>query len=79
MSYCWPSIVPVAQPDALFAFHELSRRQGDFAMSGVAARARRAGERWNTDWVAFGVSDRPVQLSNIKGLFDDDRRGTGRA
>ena len=63
--------LPVAQPDALFAFHELSRRQGDFAMSGVAARARRAGERWNTDWVAFGVSDRPVQLSNIKGLFDD--------
>ncbi len=63
--------IPVAQPDALFAFHELSRRQGDFAMSGVAARARRAGERWKTDWVAFGVSDRPVQLSNIKGLFDE--------
>lgn len=63
--------VPVAQPDALFAFHELSRRHGDFAMSGVAARARRAGERWNTDWVAFGVSDRPVQLSNTKDLFDD--------
>jgi aerobic carbon-monoxide dehydrogenase medium subunit len=63
--------IPVAQPDALFAFRELSRRHGDFAMSGVAARARRAGERWNTDWVAFGVSDRPVQLSNIKGLFDE--------
>jgi carbon-monoxide dehydrogenase medium subunit len=62
--------IPVAQPDALFAFHELSRRQGDFAVSGVAARARLAGERWNTDWVACGVSDRPVQLSNIKDLFD---------
>jgi carbon-monoxide dehydrogenase medium subunit len=62
--------IPVAQPDALFSFHELSRRQGDFAMSGVAARARRVAERWNTDWVAFGVSDRPVQLPSVKDLFD---------
>ena len=63
--------IPVAQPDALFSFHELSRRQGDFAMAGVAARARCSGERWDTDWVGFGVSDRPVQLSNVKALFDE--------
>ena len=63
--------IPVARPDELFSFHEFSRRQGDFAMAGVAARARCAGERWNTDWVGFGVSDRPVQLSNVKALFDE--------
>lgn len=63
--------IPVARPDALFSFHELSRRQGDFAMAGVAARARCAGEHWDTEWVGFGVSDRPVQLFNVKALFDE--------
>lgn len=63
--------IPVARPDELFSFHELSRRQGDFAMAGVAARARCAGERWNTDWVGFGVSDRPVQLPSVKALLDE--------
>jgi carbon-monoxide dehydrogenase medium subunit len=63
--------IPAALPDALFAFHELSRRQGDFAMSGVVARARCVGDAWTTDWVAFGVSDRPVLLPMLKNLFDD--------
>jgi aerobic carbon-monoxide dehydrogenase medium subunit len=63
--------IPAALPDALFAFHELSRRQGDFALSGIAARARCVSDAWVTDWVAFGVSDRPVSLSTVKGLFDD--------
>jgi CO/xanthine dehydrogenase FAD-binding subunit len=63
--------IPAAVPDALFAFHELSRRQGDFALSGIAARARCIGDAWITDWVAFGVSDRPVSLPSVKGLFDE--------
>lgn len=63
--------IPAALPDALFAFHELSRRQGDFALSGIAARARCLSDAWVTDWVAFGVSDRPVPLATVKGLFDD--------
>jgi aerobic carbon-monoxide dehydrogenase medium subunit len=63
--------VPAALPDALFAFHELSRRQGDFALSGIAARARCVSDGWVTDWVAFGVSDRPLSLMTVKGLFDD--------
>jgi carbon-monoxide dehydrogenase medium subunit len=61
--------IPVATPDALYAFKELSRRQGDFALSGVAARARCLGDAWITDWVAFGVSDRPVRLPAVKTLF----------
>jgi carbon-monoxide dehydrogenase medium subunit len=63
--------IPAALPDALFAFHELSRRQGDFALSGIAARARCVSDAWITDWVAFGVSDRPVSLPTVKGLFDN--------
>jgi carbon-monoxide dehydrogenase medium subunit len=52
-----------------FAFHELSRRQGDFALSGVAARAAFANTVWTTRWVAFGVSDRPVVLTAVENLF----------
>jgi carbon-monoxide dehydrogenase medium subunit len=62
--------IPAALPDALFAFHELSRRRGDFALSGIAARARCVSDAWLTDWVAFGVSDRPLSLMTVKGLFD---------
>jgi len=62
--------VPAALPDALFAFHELARRQGDFALSGVAARARCVSGAWISDWVAFGVSDRPLVLAAVKDLFD---------
>jgi hypothetical protein len=40
-------------------------------MAGVVARARYAGERWTTDWVGFGISDRPVQLLAVKALFDE--------
>ena len=32
---------PVAQPDAVFGFAELSRRHGDFATVGVAVQARK--------------------------------------
>jgi aerobic carbon-monoxide dehydrogenase medium subunit len=63
--------IPAALPDAMFAFRELSRRQGDFAFSGIAARARCVSDAWVTDWVAFGISDRPVSLSTVKSLFDD--------
>ena len=62
--------IPVAQADALFSFHELSRRQGDFALSGVSARARPSVQGWNTDWVAFGVSNRPIPLLCVKKVFD---------
>jgi carbon-monoxide dehydrogenase medium subunit len=52
-----------------FGFHELSRRKGDFALSGLAARADTRADNWNTDWVAFGVSDRPVILGALRRLF----------
>src|SRR5262245_15335122 len=34
-------LLPAAQPDEVFGFSELSRRHGDFATVGVAARARK--------------------------------------
>lgn len=54
-----------------FSFHELSRRQGDFALAGIAARAQIHGSIWNTEWVAFGVGDRPILLSAVQQLFSN--------
>lgn len=59
-----------AASDEHFAFHELSRRQGDFAMSGVAARAKFAS-RVETRWVGFGVSARPILLAAVTELFNE--------
>ncbi|MBR1231745.1 xanthine dehydrogenase family protein subunit M [Bradyrhizobium sp. AUGA SZCCT0182] len=60
-----------AASDEHFAFHELSRRQGDFAMSGVAARAKFAPQRIETRWVGFGVSGHPILLPAVTELFTE--------
>ncbi len=53
---------PVALPGDGFAFAELSRRHGDYALAGVAVRVSRApsGELREAVLAAFGVSSRPV-------------------
>ena len=54
-------LVPARRPDEVFGFRELSRRTGDFAMVGVAARARllEAGLR-DLRLVVFGCEARPL-------------------
>ena len=52
---------PVAGEGGLWGFDELSRRHGDYALAGLAATARRAGDRLaDLRLVFFGVGDRPV-------------------
>jgi 2-furoyl-CoA dehydrogenase FAD binding subunit len=53
---------PVAGPDEGFGFAEIARRHGDFALTGVATRARlsTSGEVLDATLAAFGVSGRPV-------------------
>jgi aerobic carbon-monoxide dehydrogenase medium subunit len=46
---------PAAQPDERFAFLEVTRRHGDFALAGVAARARGGA----VTLAFFGVGPRP--------------------
>ncbi|MFI5606929.1 FAD binding domain-containing protein [Amycolatopsis sp. NPDC051903] len=58
---------PLAQPGEGFGFAEIARRHGDFALAGVATRARAGGE---TVLTAFGVSDRPV-TRDVTGLDDE--------
>jgi 2-furoyl-CoA dehydrogenase FAD binding subunit len=53
---------PGAGPGDGFAFAEVARRHGDFALAGVAIHVRRSssGEVLDATLAAFGVSDRPV-------------------
>ncbi|MSO76480.1 MAG: xanthine dehydrogenase family protein subunit M [Alphaproteobacteria bacterium] len=57
------------RPNAVFAFHELARRHGDFALAGIAASAIRVGEMLgDIAFVGFGIADRPVLLPSVARL-----------
>ena len=53
---------PVAGPDERFAFQELARRHGDYAMAGLAARAHIGsdGRIRQMHLAFFALADRPV-------------------
>jgi carbon-monoxide dehydrogenase medium subunit len=52
--------LPAARPGEAFAFVELSRRHGDFALAGIACRARLdAGAIHGLRLVAFAAEERP--------------------
>jgi carbon-monoxide dehydrogenase medium subunit len=54
-------LLPCAAEGQVFGFAELSRRRGDFAIVGVAARARREDDRLVAiDAVIFGSEARPL-------------------
>lgn len=53
--------IPRPADDAVWSYDKLARRNGDYALAGLALTGRRAGDRL-TDLriAAFGVADRPV-------------------
>ena len=54
--------VPAATAQTRVGFAELARRQGDYALVGLAANARAAGRGFaNAKLVFFGVGDTPVR------------------
>ena len=58
-------LFPATRDDDIFGFSELSRRHGDFAVVGVAVRARRAGGGLSElSVVIFGSEPRPL-LSTV--------------
>ena len=63
--------IPVAQPDERDSFAELSRRSGDYALAGLAARARLAEDRLrDVRLVFFAVGDRPVLARAAAAAMD---------
>ena len=54
---------PIEGPDWRHAFAEFSRRHGDFAIVGAAARARLNTRRFaDIRVVMFGIADRPMRI-----------------
>lgn len=68
---------PKATTRHRFAFSELARRHGDYAMVGLAAAAQQADGRLQSLTLAyFGVADRPVAAAGAAGcLLRDGPKG----
>lgn len=65
-------LLPVAQPDEVFGFSELSRRHGDFATVGVAVRARKHTHGLGAfDVVIFGSEAAPLLSPKAAGIALD--------
>lgn len=59
--------IPVQPPEERSAVIELARRQGDFAVAAVMARARiKSGALDGLAMVFFGVSDRPLRIAALE-------------
>ena len=65
-------LFPVAAPDAIFGFAELSRRHGDFATVGTVVTARRAsGGLCDLTVVIFGSEAMPLLSATAAGMTID--------
>jgi aerobic carbon-monoxide dehydrogenase medium subunit len=62
--------LPVAQADERHAFAELARRQGDYALAGLAARALwRGGALHDLRLVFLSLADRPVRAAAAEAVL----------
>lgn len=56
-------------PDELFAFEEITRRHGDYAMAGLAFSAAGSETAEDPHIVFFGISDRPVRAFEAEAIL----------
>src|SRR6267142_7210552 len=62
---------PLPKPGYAFAFGELARRHGDYAMVGVAAHGSTQGKKFSDMRVVFfGVGDRPQRAAQFERALD---------
>jgi aerobic carbon-monoxide dehydrogenase medium subunit len=67
-------LFPAAADDEIFGFAELSRRHGDFAVVGVAARARGVdGRLRDFAVVVFGSERKPLLCRSASAISLDAR------
>jgi len=63
--------LPLPEPDAVFAFDELARRHGDYAIVGLALAARLAAKGLRDVRLAFlGIGTTPVRARRCEALFE---------
>ncbi len=66
--------LPVSRPGEVVAFREISRRRGDFAIVGVAARAQRRQNRLSgLRLVIFGCEQRPYLARSAARAVEGER------
>jgi len=67
--------VPVLPEDSGWSIREVSRRHGDYALSGVVARLRLApdGTLVDTRLVLFAVGPTPIRLPEVEALLAGER------
>src|SRR5258705_250215 len=62
---------PLPKPGYAFAFGELARRHGDYAMVGVAAHGSTQGGKFSDMRVVFfGIADRPQRAAQFERALD---------
>ena len=63
--------IPAAPPGAFYAFQEISRRHGDFALAGVAAMLAldEKGTVVDTRIALLSVADRPIRAKGAESLL----------
>ncbi|HEX2256227.1 MAG TPA: xanthine dehydrogenase family protein subunit M [Afifellaceae bacterium] len=71
--------LPNARPGERFAFQELARRHGDYAMAGVAVAARVADVIEEIRIVFFAVADRPLRAPAAEQALAGSRPGDAQA
>lgn len=66
--------LPIAGSDERQVFAELARRQGDYAVAGLAARARRRGDTLHEVRLAFlSLADRPLRAPAAEAVLQGGR------
>lgn len=65
--------IPVLPAGSGWAFQEVARRHGDFAMAGAAVTLRlQAGRCADTRIVVFGVGDRAIRVAEAEQIVDGE-------
>ena len=71
--------IPVPPRGSAWAFHEIARRHGDYAMAGVALAAAAAAPLSDPRIAFFGVADRAVRVPAAEAALDGHAPGDAAA
>lgn len=63
-------VIPKAAGASPFAFDELTRRHGDYAMVGLAATAEHASTLQGLRLAFFGIADRALRATNVEDALN---------
>jgi aerobic carbon-monoxide dehydrogenase medium subunit len=65
--------IPKCPASSRFAIDEFSRRHGDFAIAGLAVGVADQKSNHASEWVAYGIADRPFLLTALPEVWSTHR------